>query len=203
MTGRPGVPRLALCLALSAAVLLGSAATSATSWRLGVLDGLVYIPSAGAVEVVDLGDPSNPAHVSWMRPELPFDPRAVVFGNGAAFIGTNAHVFLAKPQCTASATAARMGVPRAGSVLVSPKPFDDRTRLSFTLASPGRVRLDVYDVRGRLVRTLLDAHRTGGTQHVSWDGRLPNGAPGASGVYFYRLEAGGASVTGKIVRATR
>ena len=71
-----------------------------------------------------------------------------------------------------------------------PNPFNPRTTLSYTLPQAARVRLRVYDGRGRLVETLVDGLRPAGTHRAAFDaGRLP------SGPYFYRLETGSGTLT--------
>jgi len=67
-----------------------------------------------------------------------------------------------------------------------PNPFNPRTSISFTLAAEGDVRLDVFDVTGRRVATLVDGVKSAGRHTVALDGNSL-----ASGVYFYRLNAGG------------
>ncbi len=71
-----------------------------------------------------------------------------------------------------------------------PNPFNPTTAISFNLPRDGRAKLQVYDTRGRLVRTLLDGHRVAGPYTEVWDGRDNNGRGVASGVYMYRLIAG-------------
>ena len=61
------------------------------------------------------------------------------------------------------------------------------------------MRLDVYDVKGALVRTLLDERREAGRYEVTWDGRDDGGRRVASGVYLYRLEAGGKEESRRMV----
>jgi hypothetical protein len=73
-----------------------------------------------------------------------------------------------------------------------PNPFNAGTRISFDLGREGRVRLDVFDCAGRLVRRIEDGRRDAGRHTVFWDGRDGNGRPVPSGVYGLRLEAGGA-----------
>ncbi len=73
-----------------------------------------------------------------------------------------------------------------------PNPFNPRTTVSFDLAAAGRVTLDVFDLRGRLVRTLVDERLPAGRHDVLWDGRDAGGRETASGVYLCRLRAGGA-----------
>jgi flagellar hook capping protein FlgD/CHRD domain-containing protein len=71
-----------------------------------------------------------------------------------------------------------------------PNPFNPSTTISFTLAAPSLTRLDVYDVNGRLVSTLLREYRPAGRTEVKWNGTSADGQRVASGVYFYRLVAG-------------
>jgi hypothetical protein len=75
-----------------------------------------------------------------------------------------------------------------------PNPFNPQTRLSYTIPnrSPGSpVLLRVYDVAGRLVRTLVDRPQPAGTYTVYWDGTSRRGEPVASGMYFYQLRWNG------------
>jgi flagellar hook assembly protein FlgD len=62
------------------------------------------------------------------------------------------------------------------------------------------VRLDVYDSRGRLVRTLVDASLPAGTHAARWDGTNSRGAKVAAGVYFCELRRGGETRSAKLVR---
>jgi hypothetical protein len=71
-----------------------------------------------------------------------------------------------------------------------PNPFNPKTKLVYNLPAQVHVRLKVYDVRGRLVRTLVDGVQVAGAQAVVWDGRNESGRALASGVYFARLHAG-------------
>jgi len=71
-----------------------------------------------------------------------------------------------------------------------PNPFNPRTRIDYDLAAPCRVRLEVFDARGRRVRTLVAAEQPAGRYHAVWTGDDDAGRPAASGLYFYRLRAG-------------
>jgi predicted outer membrane repeat protein len=71
-----------------------------------------------------------------------------------------------------------------------PNPFLEATTLRFQLATPGDVRLCVFDVSGRLVRRLLDGPRNAGGHALVWDGTDGARRRVGAGVYFYRLEAG-------------
>src|SRR5206468_8970143 len=70
-----------------------------------------------------------------------------------------------------------------------PNPLNPKTELSFTMSREGRVRVTVYDMQGRLVKTLLDDIRATGEQRLSWDGSNARREKVASGVYFFRIQA--------------
>lgn len=81
-----------------------------------------------------------------------------------------------------------------------PNPFNPQTTIAFSLKERARVRVDVFNVAGQLVKTLLDETRPAGShQDVRWDGRDAGNRPAASGVYFYRLSAGDFLETRKMV----
>jgi len=80
-----------------------------------------------------------------------------------------------------------------------PNPFNPTVTLPFTLAAPGRVRLEVFDLAGRRIATLADGHFAAGEQALTWGGCDGAGNPQASGVYFARLAAGGLTETKRLV----
>jgi hypothetical protein len=80
-----------------------------------------------------------------------------------------------------------------------PNPFNPATTIRFSLAGPGPATLRVYDVQGRIVRTLVDEPLTAGEHSVRWDGRTEGGAQAASGVYFMRLQTPGFTDHQKLV----
>ncbi len=79
-----------------------------------------------------------------------------------------------------------------------PNPFNPRTEIRFDLAEEAPVRIEVLDVRGRRVRTLVDGMRPAGSHQVVWRGRGDDGRGVASGVYFVRLIADGRAQTHKM-----
>jgi hypothetical protein len=66
-----------------------------------------------------------------------------------------------------------------------PNPFNPETVIPYSISSPGRVSVRVFDVRGRLVRTLVDAWMPPGVHVARWNGQIDSGGKSASGVYFY------------------
>jgi flagellar hook assembly protein FlgD len=84
---------------------------------------------------------------------------------------------------------------------VSPNPLNPSTTISFVLSRPGSVRLDVYDVSGRLVKALANEFMGTGPHSVGWDGTSRQGARVASGVYFYVLQTPELTVKSHLVVA--
>jgi len=87
----------------------------------------------------------------------------------------------------------------AGPLQVAPNPFNPVTTVSFALAADGPVRLEIVDLRGRRVRTLIDGWRPAGTVTATWDGRDRAGRSVAAGRYLARLVAGGVARTATLV----
>jgi hypothetical protein len=80
-----------------------------------------------------------------------------------------------------------------------PNPFNPTTTISIGMPVAGRVRLTVYSIAGALVRTLVDRRVPAGVKSFTWNGADNTGNRASSGVYFYRLEAGGEIITKKMV----
>lgn len=80
-----------------------------------------------------------------------------------------------------------------------PNPFSPFTTISFSVGASGRASARVYDLSGRVVRTLVDGPLTAGPHELTWDGTADGGGTAASGVYFVRVESPGFSATRKLV----
>jgi predicted outer membrane repeat protein len=81
-----------------------------------------------------------------------------------------------------------------------PNPFNPQTTIAFEIPKQEVVSLRVFDMAGRMVRSLITAEpQTPGRHEVVWNGRDDSGRQVASGTYFYRLEAGSYSETKRMV----
>jgi len=80
-----------------------------------------------------------------------------------------------------------------------PNPFNPSTTISFNLPKAGNVKLDVYNIKGQRVKTLIDGFMNPDMHSVVWNGTDQNNQSVASGVYFYRLTANGKSETKKML----
>ncbi|MCB5255753.1 MAG: T9SS type A sorting domain-containing protein [Candidatus Cloacimonetes bacterium] len=80
-----------------------------------------------------------------------------------------------------------------------PNPFNPSTTISYSLGKDAMVSLDIYNVKGQLVRSLHKGLQNQGTHKVIWNGKDAQGRDTASGFYFYRLKVGDKKITRKIL----
>jgi hypothetical protein len=80
-----------------------------------------------------------------------------------------------------------------------PNPFNPSTTIKYSMPKAGHLLLNVYNVRGQLVKTLIDGNRPAGAdQTIVWDGTNNQGSTVSSGVYFYEARTGGQVVVQKM-----
>ena len=90
-------------------------------------------------------------------------------------------------------------VPPLQVLSIAPNPTTGVTRLEYELSQPAEIRIGVYDVTGRLIRTLADSPQAAGMHPVIWDGRNRDGSDAPSGLYFVRVRAGSFVQSRKLV----
>ncbi|MCA9727991.1 MAG: T9SS type A sorting domain-containing protein, partial [Candidatus Eisenbacteria bacterium] len=81
-----------------------------------------------------------------------------------------------------------------------PNPFSSSTNIDFRLPAEGQVDLQVFEVSGRAVRTLVSQSLPAGEHVISWDGRNDQGQSVGAGIFLVRLQANGVEQTQKVYR---
>ena len=82
---------------------------------------------------------------------------------------------------------------------ITPNPLNPKAVLTFATSKPGMVKVQMYDVQGRLIRTLMDESSAAAGYHdVTIDGHDANGSKLASGIYYVKVRS---SVDGEIMKA--
>jgi len=156
------------------------------------------------LQVVDISNPASPTLIG--STDTPS------FARGVAVAGTHAYVAdgyfglqILPTQCQPSTPVeAPSAIGHRDWLGQShPNPFrgeSGSTAIGFELAQRTRAALRVFDASGRLVRIVLDETLEAGAHAAFWDGRNARGRAVATGVYFYRLDAGKFSETRPLVR---
>ncbi len=80
-----------------------------------------------------------------------------------------------------------------------PNPFNPTTTIKYSISQASSVQLVVYNVAGQRIRTLVNETKPAGTYAEVWDGKNDGGRSVATGIYFYRLKAGGFSETRRML----
>jgi hypothetical protein len=94
-----------------------------------------------------------------------------------------------------------ISVPRSELALYqnTPNPFNPSTTIGYRIPQRSRVTLEVFDIEGRLIASLVSSEQSAGAHRVVWNAMTRSGDRVASGVYYYRLIAGKETVTRKMV----
>ena len=147
--------------------------------------GTFYHPNGDTVRLQSLG-----VHEHWNIAAEKKYSRNLGTGNGIDLVKLQSAPLTSVTEGT--------GIPSAFALLQNyPNPFNPSTTIGFSVSQGGPVMLEISDLTGRHVRTLLSGQVAAGHHSVQWDGRDERGSAAASGVYFYRLRVGTNSVASK------
>jgi hypothetical protein len=81
----------------------------------------------------------------------------------------------------------------------NPNPFTNSTSIHYQLMKPAKVTLEIYDILGGLVTTLVSEEQLAGTYNAAWTGKDARGRQVASGIYFCRMEVGEQAKTRQLI----
>lgn len=138
----------------------------------------------GTVNVLDFTGPAVPAAMPWPT-YAQNNARTAVYGEAGPY------------QTGAEGLAASFSFSLDQN---APNPFQGQTQILFAAPHSMAVKLGVYDVQGRLVKSLYDGTVAAGQHRVTWDGRDESGKATTAGVYFYRLDGPEKTLTRKSIR---
>jgi len=161
-----------------------------------------FIPSVSALDVAT-GDPFyDIAGDADLLLHTPFQAVYIPAANEAHVTVTPENAIWLLDEIDVVPTAVGPATPpRASLALVlAPNPFDAGAVVRWDLKGSARVSVNVFDVRGRRVATLLDENRPRGVGQAAWNGRDDRGVAAPAGVYFVRVEAAGVVEVGRLVR---
>jgi hypothetical protein len=126
----------------------------------------------------------------------PFNSSSSTLDSAGNYIGiSGCKIIFHYKQTLITAVFEDIGIPASFQLYQNyPNPFNPSTMIKYHLSTPAHVRLTIFDMLGREVRTLLNEQKSAGSYQVSWNA---SGVP--SGVYFYRLQAGSFTETQKLI----
>lgn len=159
------------------------------------LDSLMAVIDLGYVYMLMEGD--DKASVIAMYPQL--KPKSLLeFEANRESILSNLYTSVENPYGNGSNTSSIVAVV---PVLERnfPNPFNPSTTLSFSLPSEMVCKLEIYNIRGQKVKTLLNESLQSGRHSIVWDGKNAHGRSVSSGVYFYRLDTPNMTQTSKML----
>jgi hypothetical protein len=88
--------------------------------------------------------------------------------------------------------------PAIYNVTNLPNPFGIETKISYTLEHNAKCKVNIYNIKGQLVRSIPQDYASKGVNQIVWDGRDANGFVVGNGVYFYQISSGVKQVTRKM-----
>ena len=138
--------------------------------------------------------------VEWT--EYTYDIPAGATRIGIQCVSNDAFIFLVDDVTVMGGTAIEdPGVPVVATELHGnfPNPFNPETTIRYSVKEATPVSIDIYNVKGQLVKTLVNENKASGHYSVTWNGRDNNNLPVSSGVYFYKMFAGKYSSTRKMI----
>jgi FlgD Ig-like domain len=162
-----------------------------------------FIPTVSALDINTNdpfynvgGDPDLLSHTPFDALYVPAtnEPHVTVTADNAPWLLNELD-----PILSAVPTVSAAHGPAFSLLEAAPNPFGDQTLVRWNLARNAHVHVDVFDVAGRRVTTLLDAARSAGFGNVGWNGRDTGGRAVAAGVYFVRVQAAGEIQTKRVV----
>lgn len=139
----------------------------------------------GSVNVLDFSGPATPANLPWPT-QGQNNARTSVYGEAGPFQTDAGELVSAVTDFSLHQN--------------EPNPFRGTTTIRFASPREGLMTLRVFDVSGRVVKTLVDGVTPAGRHSVVWDGRDEKGRPASAGVYFYRLDGVDETLTRKSIR---
>lgn len=166
-------------------VLVGTYDAPSYSYSANVDGNFAYVATEReGIRLVDISDPANPTEVGFAKPGD--EMRDVVIRDGVAFTANGDAGVTVIQNDLPTSVEGEVAVPQSVALLQNyPNPFSESTEIQFALEEAGVVSIEVYNVLGQKVTTVLNERRGAGQHSVSFraDGL-------ANGTYFYQIQSG-------------
>jgi hypothetical protein len=167
-----------------------------------------FVACSAGLKIADISDPYNPFWVdTYYTPDMAVDVHCArgyvyltVLNCGLYILrynpgGTNPEIGGSKKDMDQQGNNDKPGELQ----LMLRNPALSKARISYYLPAVAQVTINIYDIKGSLIREISFATQSAGTHEMVWDGRRKNGEHAATGVYFVRLETSIGTKTAKLV----
>ncbi len=173
--------------------LVGSC-DSLSAYHVSVRDGYAYLSGNNRLQLIDISNPAAPAVISVYSPSGDWLSGEVFLQGDYIYDAAHSHFQILKLTETGIEEVSAI-YPSAFSLSQNyPNPFNASTTIRYALPKEAAVTIEIYDILGRRIETLVPGKQPAGSHTVVWEAEdVP------SGVYFYRIEAGEYSQTQKCV----
>ena len=178
--------------------------TAVTGTLTGTVRNAGNVPIMGAVITAGLFTTTTTANGGYSM-LLPIGTYSVVCTATGYQTITHPGVVITQGQTTVSSFTMPVGNEDEVNVEVTslnanyPNPFNPSTTISFDIKTKSPVRVEIYNTKGQLIRTLVNEVKASGRYRVIWNGKDENGTSVASGIYHYRMQAGDYKVTRRMM----
>ena len=178
----------------------------ASAFDIAVSDNMVYLAAAAdGLRVIDVSNPINPTEVGYFNTPYGTSARGITLkesGSEYPYVlvaSSNNGLMIYQyvepvgiENNNANTVEADMGLTNY------PNPFSITTTISYKLIEPSKTVLNIYNIQGQLVKTMVDEYQESGKHSIIWNGNDKNGKAVANGTYLYKLQTGKTSVTKKL-----
>lgn len=168
-----------------------------------VVGATVYITWSGSISASQSAVTASDGRARFVSPKTKADPYCFILtvddvAMAGATYDAGANVETSDQDGNGCGTA-RVRPGDTAALSNHPNPFNPTTTFSYTVPSAGDVTLKIYDVKGRLVSTLVSEHKSVGVYQATWNGISAHGVQVASGIYYARLVTATEVLTHRIV----
>jgi hypothetical protein len=170
--------------------------------RLSIKDSLAYVTcGTSGLKIVSIADPHNPYVVtSYNTPGFAYD---VFLVDDHIYLADKYSLMVLESHFESSEVkefADEENIPLSYSLCQNyPNPFNPETNIEFTIPKSEQVKIEIFNILGQKVRTLVDEYLKAGHKVVNWNGKDDSDKYVSSGIYLYRIEASEFLQTKKMV----
>ncbi len=180
----------------------------ATAFDIAVNGNMVYLAAAAdGLRVIDVSNPDNPTEVGYFNTLYGTSARGITLkesGSEYPYIlvaSSNNGLMIYQYVKPVGIENNNENTVEADMHLTSyPNPFSSNTTISYQLNEPGKTILNIYNIQGQLINTMVDEYQEGGKHSIIWNGNDKNGKAVTNGTYLYKLQTGATSVTKKLIK---